>query len=71
MCLSYPKSQAMPGTTASIIYVRNIYFSICINFNVFQVCSAQCRELDRVDFTHLLWTTLAEFPGKCFKRNCQ
>jgi len=29
----------------------------------FKVCSAQCRELDRVDYTHLLWTTLAEFPG--------
>ena len=26
-------------------------------------CSAQCRQLDRLDYTHLLWTTLAEFPG--------
>ena len=26
-------------------------------------CSAQCRDLDRKDYTHLLWTTLAEFPG--------
>ena len=26
-------------------------------------CSAQCRQLDRIDYTHLLWTTLAEFPG--------
>ena len=25
--------------------------------------SLQCRQLDRVDYTHLLWTTLAEFPG--------
>lgn len=28
-----------------------------------QTCSAQCRDLDRKDYTHLLWTTLAEFPG--------
>lgn len=28
-----------------------------------EVCSAQCRILDRIDYTHLLWTTLAEFPG--------
>ena len=25
--------------------------------------SLKCRQLDRVDYTHLLWTTLAEFPG--------
>ena len=25
--------------------------------------SAQCSPLDRVDYGHLLWTTLAEFPG--------
>jgi hypothetical protein len=28
-----------------------------------KTCSAQCRDLDRTDYTHLLWTTLAEFPG--------
>lgn len=28
-----------------------------------QTCSAQCKDLDRKDYTHLLWTTLAEFPG--------
>ena len=25
--------------------------------------SAQCSPLDKVDYAHLLWTTLAEFPG--------
>ena len=29
-------------------------------------CSAQCSPLDRVDYGHLLWTTLAEFPGNPF-----
>ena len=28
-----------------------------------QTCSAQCSPLDRLDYGHLLWTTLAEFPG--------
>ncbi len=38
--------------------------SVCVlNGQIEQVCSAQCRELDRLDYTHLLWTTLAEFPG--------
>ena len=31
-----------------------------------ETCSAQCRELERPDYTHLLWTTLAEFPGIMF-----
>lgn len=34
-----------------------------LNGQLEKTCSAQCRELDRVDYTHLLWTTLAEFPG--------
>ena len=38
--------------------------NVCVlNGQIEQVCSAQCRELDRLDYTHLLWTTLAEFPG--------
>ena len=28
-----------------------------------QTCSAQCHPLRTSDYNHLLWTTLAEFPG--------
>uniref|UniRef100_A0A8C4RB33 SV2 related protein n=1 Tax=Eptatretus burgeri TaxID=7764 RepID=A0A8C4RB33_EPTBU len=28
-------------------------------------CSLQCQVLTRADYISLLWTTLAEFPGKC------
>ena len=38
--------------------------SICsLDGQLERTCSAQCRDLDRKDYTHLLWTTLAEFPG--------
>ncbi len=30
---------------------------------LFFLSSAQCSPLDRVDYGHLLWTTLSEFPG--------
>uniref|UniRef100_A0A0K2TF05 Major facilitator superfamily (MFS) profile domain-containing protein n=1 Tax=Lepeophtheirus salmonis TaxID=72036 RepID=A0A0K2TF05_LEPSM len=38
--------------------------SLCRSTNTQEViCSAQCKELDRMDYTHLLWISLAEFPG--------
>ena len=41
--------------------------SICsLDGQLERTCSAQCRDLDRKDYTHLLWTTLAEFPGILF-----
>ena len=41
--------------------------NVCdLNGQLEQTCSAQCRDLDRKDYTHLLWTTLAEFPGLFF-----
>ena len=36
---------------------------VCALDGQVSTCSAQCRDLDRKDYTHLLWTTLAEFPG--------
>lgn len=27
-------------------------------------CAADCRQLQTTDYIDLLWTTLAEFPGK-------
>lgn len=27
-------------------------------------CTAECRQLQTTDYMDLLWTTLAEFPGK-------
>jgi hypothetical protein len=30
---------------------------------VAETCSAQCHPLEMGDYNHLLWTTLAEFPG--------
>lgn len=30
-------------------------------------CSADCRPFTTEDYTDLLWTTLAEFPGNFFK----
>lgn len=29
-----------------------------------ETCSADCKELTTTDYIDLLWTTLAEFPGK-------
>lgn len=34
------------------------------NFSSIETCSAGCRVLTTTDYTDLLWTTLAEFPGK-------
>merc|ERR1719323_1701321 len=39
---------------------------VCALDGQVSTCSAQCRDLDRKDYTHLLWTTLAEFPGILF-----
>ena len=37
------------------------------NISSIESCSAECRVLTTTDYTDLLWTTLAEFPGKLFK----
>lgn len=33
---------------------------------VYESCAAGCRVLTSQDYTDLLWTTLAEFPGYCY-----
>ena len=33
-------------------------------FKPVEMCSADCRKLNTQDYMDLLWTTLAEFPGK-------
>lgn len=31
-------------------------------------CAADCKQLQTTDYMDLLWTTLAEFPGKIFSK---
>ena len=55
---------AEPGACTIRYYLSTVFFRRKSKiFLSLQTCSAQCHPLRTSDYNHLLWTTLAEFPG--------
>ena len=61
------RSTSITSTSGVVLMSAELFEStgqLCsITSDASQTCSSQCHPLRTSDYNHLLWTTLAEFPG--------